>query len=288
MPTLADTLSKSIATAGAQPAGSMTAQPQILGTQSLVNQISTAAAGKQQPVGNQGPQRSNLGEQVQRQQFDGVKEQQQKAQQLDAAIATNRAIAQEKEQNLNEEQLDEQQLGMRTQMLDKQLSILNDYSQGTRQLDLQKDKAKLEQLGMNMRLANSKYLQTLQQEATRSGLLDDARFTEELKRTVFADEEELLRDDLEFRALINADAREFNEMLGNMDIETAMSIANAENRAANQRGMWDGVSSAASGAVQAYGMSKGSGTPTPNSDAFASKPQAAPELFRDNWIYPNG
>lgn len=262
MASLADTLSK----VSAQPS----AAPPILGTQSLVGQIAGAATGKAQPVGPQGPARSSIVEQVQRQTFDVEKEKQQKAEQLDASIVAKKEEAQAKEAQLNNEQLDEQQMGVREQLLSRQMSILDEYSQGTRQLDLNRDKAKLEQLGQNMRLANGKYLQTLQQEAARSQLLDDARFDEEMKRTIFADEAELLQGDLEFRALINADAREFNEMLANMDLETAIAIANAENREANQRGMWEGVSSVASGAVGAIGSMPGSGTP--DSTAFAQKP----------------
>lgn len=226
---------------------------EVIGQTEALRAISQAASGKQAPsLGGAGPSRSVQAEmqvvdQVKRGQEELAKQNQ--IQQL--AFAQEAKNIQDEEQFKNK-LLSEDELNARDKYLTTQERILSEYTTGQRQLDLNKDKAKLEQLGFNMRLSNDKYLSELQRQATMANLSDALAFEEEMYRTIFADEEELLRNDLDFRALMAADKRTFEEEVMRIDIDTAIAMANAENRAISQRQMWEGISGLGQAGVSAY------------------------------------
>jgi hypothetical protein len=171
--------------------------------------------------------------------------------------------------------LSEEQLSARDKYLSTQERILSDYTNNRRQLDLNKDKARLEQLGFSMRLGNDKYLQELDRQAKMANLSDAMSFEEELYRTIFADEEELLRDNLDFRALLAADERTFRDELSQISLDMALEVSRADNKRLSQNQMWEGISGltqAAAYGYAAFGESPtseiapgaGSGTNIPN------------------------
>lgn len=232
-----------------------------LGAQQDASAINRAAAGKASPTsGGSGPSRSN-------QQAEGLVDQVQQgaeAIQRDAQIGqlaiSQQAEAQAKQAAFQDKMLSEQELNQREKFLATQEQILGDYTKGVRTLDLEKDKSRLEQLGFGMRLGSDKYISQLQQEAHKARLGDALRFDEEMKRAVFADEEELLRNDLQFRALMNARGRDLQDQLATIDIDTAIALAMADNKAANQRNMWEGIGQAVSAGAGFLGKYKPSGT----------------------------
>lgn len=245
----------------------------VLGQTEAVRAVSQAASGKQVPgLGGAGPARSVQGEmqvvdQVKRGQEELAKQSQ--IQQL--AFAQEAKNIQDEEEFKNK-LLSEEELNARDKYLATQERILSEYTTGQRQLDLNKDKAKLEQLGFSMRLSNDKYLNELQRQATMANLSDALAFEEEMYRTVFADEEELLRNDLDFRALIAADARTFQDEMMKIDLDTALAMSRAENKALSERQMWEGISDLGQAGVSAYASGMFDSTTVPNSDAFATKP----------------
>ena len=254
----------------AQPAQ---APGSVLGQTEAVRAISQAASGKQVPgLGGAGPARSVQGEmqvvdQVRRGQEELAKQNQ--IQQL--AFAQEAKNIQDEEEFKNK-LLSEEELNARDKYLATQERILSEYTTGQRQLDLNKDKAKLEQLGFSMRLSNDKYLNELQRQATMANLSDALAFEEEMYRTVFADEEELLRDDLDFRALIAADRRTFEDEVSQISLDMALDIARAENKQLAQRQMWEGIGGLAQAGAYAYAGGLFNNTAVPNSDAFATNP----------------
>lgn len=234
-----------------------------LGAQADAAAVNRATAGK---AGGQssGPSRSN-------QQAAGLVDQVQQGSesiQRDAQIQqltiTQQAQAQAKQAAFQDKLLSEQELNQREKFITTQEQILGEYVKGARTLDLNKDKSRLEQLGFGMRLGSEKYITQLQQEAHKARLSDALRFDEELKRTIFADEEELFRNDLQFRALMNSRGRDLQEQLASIDIDTAIALAAADNKAVNQRSMWDGIGTAVSaGAGPLAGAFSPSTTPEP-------------------------
>ncbi len=279
MPTLAESLQKSMSTPVMNPSQ---AGASILQQQQQAGSINQAVSGKA-PVAGPGPSRSTLGTQVAAAQTNQAASNQQQQADVQAALINQQAEQQQAEKQLSNEALDEQSLGMRQQMLQRQSEILNEFTQGGRQLDLTKDKSKMEQLGFNMRLSNEQYLNQLQIQGQKSRLNDATAFQEEMKRTIYSDEEELMRDDLEFRRLLSADSRDFKDLLAQLDISTALDIAKAENSAANQRAMWEGVSSVVSGGAEAYGKgmfdTKATSNVMTDSNVASTKTQSAiPDL----------
>ena len=215
----------------------------VLGSTRDVQAISQAATGKAGPAeGMEGPQRDV-------QQELAVVDQVKQGQQAIARDSQLTQLAQQQadqqiqnEASFSERKLDEEELNKLDQFHQIQQRILTDYTTGQRQLDFNRDKARLEQLGFASRLSNDKYLNDLQRQANKARLSDAARFEEEMVRTVFADEEVLLRDSLDFRAMMAADSRQFTEATAQIDLDFAMSLANAENRTANEKSFWQGIS----------------------------------------------
>lgn len=199
----------------------------------------------------QGPATSNVAEQQATQTAQVQQGAQQQAAQAQGAQMANAAVTQGENEALAEAKFSEEQEDVKSRLLQQTNSVLQEYEQGNRTLDFNRDKAKLEQVGFTLRLTNDKYLSNLQREGKKSRLDSDLGFKEELMRTIFADEEELIRDDLDFRALMRADDREFEKLMATMDINTALQIASAESKAANQQQMWGSLGSLASAGIDA-------------------------------------
>lgn len=138
-------------------------------------------------------------------------------------------------------QISEQQIGMREQFNTQLKGIMQNYKTQLAGLDLSRDKARMEQVGFMLRLGNQQYIDQLQLEGKKARLNSAAGFQDALQQTVFADEMDLFSNSLEFRNLMQADARNFQQELGRMDLEFALQVAKAENKAAGAQMMWSGV-----------------------------------------------
>ena len=148
-------------------------------------------------------------------------------------------------------ELDEKQIMAQEQYQREVEAVMRDVARGTRQIDFEKDQAKAEQVGFQLRLSNDKYIQNLRLEAARSRLVSAASFKEQLARTIFAEEEALLRTDLSFRAMLGADDRQFRERMAEINLEEALALANAEAAGDNAVTMWSGISELMKGGIQA-------------------------------------
>lgn len=238
-----------------QPAG------QILGQTEAISRISQAASGKAVPGAGAGaaPARSKQAELAVVDQVARGQQELAKANQIQALALGQQEQALKDSEDFKNRVLSDEQLAAREKYLDTQRGILTDYSSGQKQLDLTKDKAKLEQLGFSMRLSNDKYLNELENRARIADLSNAINFEEEMTRTIFADEEELYRNDLDFRAMIAADQRTFQDELAQMDINMALNLAEANNKALSEKQLWDGLGGLMEAGVMAYssGMFKG-------------------------------
>ncbi len=227
---------------------------QITGQTEALQKISQAASGKAVPGTGlgAGPARSAQAELAV---VDQVKRGQQelaKQNQMDQIAVAQQVRNLQQEEEFKNKQLSEDQLNTRDKFLDLQQRILSEYTTGQRQLDLNKDKAKMEQLGFSMRLANESYINELQNQAARANLADELQFEEELYRTIFAEEEELFRDDLDFRALLAADDRQFRDEIAQIDINAALRIAEADNRAVSEKMGWEGLNTGMDALINYY------------------------------------
>ena len=231
-------------------AGPKPAQPGISQT-AQVQQLLQAKSGK--AVGpTAAPGISNIGEKVAAQQAQIAEQQVQQQGMLQGQAIQQQASEQAQQAQIQGRQLDERTLDQMDEFTRNHNAILDDYNRGIKQLDLNKDKSKLEQIGFNLRLNNDKYVTDLQREGRRSRLDNEIKFNEELTRTIFADEEDLLRNDLNFRALIGANDRDFREEIGNISISHALDIADTEAKAANSQMMWQGIGAMTSAGIKGY------------------------------------
>jgi hypothetical protein len=251
--TLLDTIKQNLQ---APSSGTPNAAPLGINQTAQTQQLLQAKSGR--AVADTGqPRISNIGEQLANRQAQLGQQQLQQQGQTAAANVQQEEEYRQAQESTQTAALDEQSLEQMDQYTRQNEAILDEYSQGQRQLDLNKDKAKLEQVGFMARLSNQQYIDNLQREGARARLDNDTNFRENLARSVFDDEQDMFKDDLTFRSMINADNRSFADQLQNIDVDYALKMAEAENQAANQRMMWTGVGNVTSGGIQAYASNAG-------------------------------
>lgn len=225
-----------------------------------VQRLLQAKSGKAVGSGST-PRASNVAEQQAN--ATGAAQGQQLAQQVQAgntALATNvqqqgQAIEQQKEEQTFEA------AKVESDFLRNEDAVLDQYLQGTKKLDLTKDKAKFEQIGFQMRLADQQYIDTLNREGKRARLDNDVAFRNEMARTVFSDELDMFHDNLDFRSAIFADKLDFNEKMAAMNIDDALQVAKMNANQANQNLMWAGVGTIVSAVTKSAGSSGASSMP---------------------------
>jgi len=233
----------------------------ILGQTEALETLSRAASGKA-VTGGAGPSRSR---QAEKQVASQVQKGQQALQEQIQAEALGQAIqtkAREDKAKLDNKILSSERLDIQEKFLAKQSEIITSFVRSGRELDLKKDKARAEQAGFMMRLNTDYYITDLQDEANRALLQDELQFNEELARTLFNEELALFNDDLDFRAMIAADEREFELDVANINIDFALKMAESEAAAASQGQMWSGFSTLVqAGVTYAAGQKEGGTTP---------------------------
>lgn len=237
----------------AMAAGGGLAQQQPIAptqTQQAQQLLTTKATGRAAGPGA-APKATNIQEQIA---IQNTRLQQQELQKAGAEAAGQMGLqAAEAEQQYQQSvsELDEKQISAQEQYQREVEAVMRDLARGTRQIDFQRDQAKAEQIGFQLRLSNDKYINNLRTEGARNRLISAANFREQLQRTIFAEEEALLRSDLSFRALMSADEREFLRRLSEIDIENALALASSEAKGDNAKAMWGGIESVIKGGIQA-------------------------------------
>jgi hypothetical protein len=170
-------------------------------------------------------------------------------------MATQRL--QQKEQAQNQEfdfqaqDLEERRINSQLEIANKSSDLLMKNSQNFQELDVKKQKS-IAMFSMSLaRFSQSNYLDELQTEGQRQRLDSETQFREALQTSIFADEEELLKSDLTFRSILNADDRTFKDELAVLDID--ISIGLATSRAAGQQAsaMYDAAGKVIQGGIQA-------------------------------------
>lgn len=216
-----------------------------------VEQLQTGLTGRESAPSS-GPRSSTLAERISQGQVRAAESEQARKERVQSEQLKLAEDAQL--QSLNDQQLAqvESALDMKQQVAQRTEQLLNDLERSTDQLDFQKDAAKFEQVGFNLRMNNRKYIDSLNDAARRARLDDDARFREELLRATLDESRELLDSDLEFRRLMSADEREFTRELSNLSIEQALQYANAGIEQANRLGKYQSIGTLISGAAQGY------------------------------------
>lgn len=207
-------------------AGAPSALASLGGTTQALRRVQEAATGKARAAGP--IQEDIVPEQVALQEAEQMQRvQAAQAQQVQAGLEEKQAV-QEQEFKFSLQDMDEKQVNASQDLLNKSLSILQDFEQGRARLDLGKDRARMEQALFGLRFTNKKYIDQLQLEGKKRRLDNAVAFKEALTETLFKEELELLKSDITFKRALQADEREFQRMLANIDIETALRLATQE------------------------------------------------------------
>lgn len=212
-----------------------------------------ARGGKAVEGGAPTPRLSNVQEQVQQNLAKVQQEQQQQAGATQATQVEQANQGQQQQMSQQMQQVDQSRVESVDKFTAESDRLLRDFQQQGQQINFQKDAAKLEQLGFNLRLSDEKYVNQLKMAGTKARLDNANNFEYELSKSVFADEQELFNSNLQFKSLMSAKGRDFERELSNIDIETALQVAATNANAANSATLWTGLGNTVSAGISAYG-----------------------------------
>jgi len=154
------------------------------------------------------------------------------------------------QQAMTQEQVDRQAVEQSFDI--EQENLMKELSRASRTLDNQQTIADLEQLGFMVALSDKEYIEKLQNQGRMQRFDDDITFRGELQNQVFADVQDLFRDDLDFKKLLKADSREFAAEMAELNIDRALMIADHTASTTSSRQMAQGAGSVVQGAAKGY------------------------------------
>ena len=234
------------------PLGPQAGQPSALaslgGTTQALRNVQQAATGRAREAGP--IQEDIIQEQVALQEAEqGQQVLQEQARQIQAGAQLQQA-EQTQQLKFNLEEMDEKQVNASQELMNRSLLILQDFEQGRAKLDLGKDKAKMEQALFGMRLSNKKYTDQLEIQGRKRRLDNAVQFKEALTEALFRDERDLLQSDITFKRALAGEERDFDKLLANMDLETALRLASTESEATQIAQIASGAKSIISGTLE--------------------------------------
>lgn len=224
-------------------------------------QMAQASTGKAATEGT-GIAVSNIGEQLATQ--EAAKQQQQLATQASAMESEQQQKEQEQYMQLHDQELEirNQALNVKQQFNSRLSQVLAEFKDKGDELDIEKQKAQVDQITQMTRLLDDKYVNSLKIEGARSRLADKKAFAEAALDAAFNNQLGLLQDDFEARTLLRADERTFKIKLEQMGMQTAMDVVNSEIEAGKEAMQWRAVSSAIETGIAGYDKFGGKTTTT--------------------------
>lgn len=167
----------------------------------------------------------------------------QRAQTLQQTGQQQQAAAQEQQtgQQLKSVEMQRQQNQVQTQLRVNQ--TLQDLEQGRGKMDMARYKAGLEQVGQDLRLQNRQYVDNLQREGSRARLDNELQFKEQLARSVFDDNQNLLTKNMKNKSILNANDREFAQAMARMGASDAYAMFRSEMKGSKEAAKYGALSS---------------------------------------------
>lgn len=134
--------------------------------------------------------------------------------------------------------------------------ILQNLERGNKELDARQQAANMEQLGQNLRLSNTQYIDNLQREGDRSRLNSAQGYQEELARTMFGESQVMLEKNLANKSILSANDRDFERSMAVMGLDTAYGMFRQEAAGEAARGQAAAAGSIINTGIGAYGTSQ--------------------------------
>ena len=254
-------------------------QPANLGGQTdTVRGLLQAKTGKA-AVPSSAPRQSSIKEKMAEQQTQLAGQDLQQQGQIQAAQIGEREADIEQRTLQQEQQFQDNLKNLQSDFNRRSNSMLQQFESGQKRLDNQKDMQDLELLGFEARMQNNQYIDQLKQEGDKLRLDQGSAFKEQLARSVFSDNVQLLQDQLAFKTIVDADDRQFQKEMSDMDIDYAMEMADNAMKSTSARQVTQGVGGLVTAGTQAavssgaFNKSK-EGAPiqgTPNTTANAQQ-----------------
>ena len=119
--------------------------------------------------------------------------------------------------------------------------IFSSFEQSKKELEFRKDAAELEQLGFLMAMNDAAYVDELQAVAKERNLMDDQAYREEMLTVTLGDNFKNFLDEMGFREFYNEQGRINESELAKIDINSALQMAAAAARDANNQAIVGGV-----------------------------------------------
>ena len=119
--------------------------------------------------------------------------------------------------------------------------IFSSFEESKKELEFRKDAAELEQLGFLMAMNDAAYVDELQAVAKERNLMDDQAYREEMLTVTLGDNFKNFLDEMGFREFYNEQGRINESELAKIDINSALQMAAAAARDANNQAIVGGV-----------------------------------------------
>lgn len=129
--------------------------------------------------------------------------------------------------------------------------IFQNYQESIAELGLDKAAANLEQTAHVLAMSDQKYVDELKRVGTELRLQDELAFKREASSLAMQKNLEILEESFDMERLINADRREFQRAMANIDINTALQLADQAAKEASATNIIQGVTGVAQGAAKA-------------------------------------
>lgn len=132
-------------------------------------------------------------------------------------------------------------------------ALLNQFKQNEGGLKMQENEASVQQFAQGLRLQNAQYIDKLQMAGDKARLDDANSFKEEMAKTTFGDNTDVLTKQLGDKSILDANNNEFKTAMGNMSVDQANTILDNELASAKKQGLYTGLGNLATAGVGAYG-----------------------------------
>lgn len=145
----------------------------------------------------------------------------------------------------------------------KASELIDHLTRERKELSTREQLDRMEVAASQLRLADDKYRSQLEDVGRRQRLTDSIAFNEEMKRAIFADEAEVFRYNVKMKRALDLDDAEFDRWLADMNIETALQVADVDKAAAATSATISGVGQTVVAGVSAYEKYKPEPEPKP-------------------------
>ena len=187
------------------------------------------------------------------------------------------------QETLGREKIDLQQRANELQNVTQTEELLNNLQRDRDSLDLDKDRARLEQLAQNLAFEDKQYVDQLQRAGEVNRLDDSLEFSKQLARSTFSDNLDILNEDLAQKAATAQSMRAYDKVLTRSRLADMLKTGQMLDDSAAQRARYESLGSLVSAGAQAYsafgggkssapsGNTVDAGNSTPTTSSLASR-----------------